>query len=1111
MASFIAEILFSFVILALVIVTVRRTLLWFNSFEIPPHILPVPHEKNLPFGEVAAKVNVGLYVYNFPTFSIENGTFSLDGTIWFEFYSNQISLEDLGKFEFFEATITSKSIAQIKQIDDKIFVAYNFKVTFSSFLNSEKFPFADHRIFLILKNESLSAKELNFYSSNGEFVVTEGLCPEGWRLMKTKVETGMTRAKLAQFDARKTILIPITVFEFDFVKPGFRYVLLTLVPAFILFYLAIYSLLLHLRPGQKDLIVAISLASITGLIIQRFVIESISPKSGHSTTIDYIFILLLSLCFTIFILHVIILGWSNIKYLNHVGFYLLQVIMLVIFWVILSRKDLETPIAKKVPLFHYLKSIFKKNNLLFPDLIALKNYQEFAANLDEFPQKDNTNPLFPDYSGYFQTRSKSNFSRLLKNLLSKMGLHFEEDLATHLKKNLEDIVEKQNPNNLNDVHLLLHPFKKGEKYYIWGDLNGAFHSLVRSLNHLEKQDVINDKLQILQPHYFLIFNGNAIGPSPYNLETLSLIIALMMKNPQNVFYIRGQHEDKEFWLNAALGKELEILAKDLSSDEIPLEKLITQFFNGLPATLCLGKIHKKENEYITISPRSPTLVDSERLSKAFQNISSESFMTLEEQNNHSDGAFPFIFARLRGLEDGKSYRQPQGVDLLPPEEGSTQWSIFSSPVTAHQEHFNFNLDAYAILEIASSLGTTFLTRVTRNLNGEQAFNEENFDLLSGRSMGHSKSHKEWFKRENEIRIGATLDLTETISIAGETFKRGIDLCLRKANKEGGIDEGFLRLFIANDKYAPSITLQNAQKFISQDNASLLLSPMGTLTTEALIPLTQEKKIIMLFPTSGANVFRDPDLHNIINYRASYADEARALVRYARDVLFKQRFAFFFQNDDYGRDSLNAAKKVLYEEYHLSKEALCEASYERNTINVDHAARTIANFNPDVIFFFSTYSPSRVLLEKIELHRISKVTLMGISFITDLFRDFASGIWDPEQQGKGLTFIISRVVPNPEDSTIEIVREYQLEMQKEYPDVRFDVGSLEGYITASILLDILKKIGRPFTHERIIREIEKIKDTDFKGLPMNFNPLTRGLSKDVWLELEDGKWIHAQSE
>jgi len=1111
MTSFLVEVLFSFMILALVIMIVRRTLIWFNSFETPPRILPILHEKNRTFGDVAAKVNVGLFVHNFPIFSIENSSFSLDGTIWFEFYPNQVSLEDLGKFEFFEATITSKSVSQIKQIDNKIFVAYNFKVTFSSFLNNEKFPFADHRIFLILKNESLSAKELNFYSSNGEFVVKDGLCPEGWELRKTTVETGMIRAKLAQFDARKTMLIPITVFEFDFVKPGFRYVLLTLVPAFILFYLAIYSLLLHLHPGQKDLIVAISLASITGLIIQRFVIESISPKSGHSTTIDYIFILLLSLCFTIFIIHVIILGWTNLKYLNHIGFYILQVIMLVIFWMILRRKDLETPIKKKVPLFRYLKSIFRKRNLLFPDLLGLKNYQEFAANLDEFPEKDNTNPLFPDYSGYLQVRSKSNFNQFLKNLLSKIGLHFEEDLATHLKTILECIVEKQESKNFNNIHLLLHPFKKGEKYYIWGDLSGAFHSLVRSLNHLEKQGVINDKLQVLQPHYFLIFNGNAIGASPYNLETLSLIIGLMMKNPQNVFYLRGQHEDKEFWLNAALGKELEILAKDFSSDEIPLEKLITQIFNGLPATLCLGKIHRRMNEYITISPRSPTLIDSERLSKAFQNISSENFVMLEEQSNDSESSFPFIFARLRGIEDGKPYTQLQGVDLLPSEDGSTQWSIFSSPVEAHQEYFNFNLDAYAILEIGDSLTTSLITRVTRNLNEEQSFNEENFDLLSGRSLGHSKRHKEWFKQENEIRIGATLDLTETVSIAGESYKRGIDLRLRKANKEGGIHEGFLRLFIADDKYTPSVALQNVQKFISQDNTSILLSPMGTLTTEALIPLAQKKKIIMLFPASGANIFRDPDLHDIINYRASYADEARALVRYAKEALFKQRFAFFFQDDDYGRDPLNAAKKVLYEEYHLSKDAICEVSYERNTINVDHAARTIANFNPDVIFFFSTYSPSRVLLEKIEVHKISKVTLMGISFITDLFRDFASGTLDPEQQGKGLTFIISRVVPNPENSTIEIVREYQAEMQKEYRDVRFDVGSLEGYITASILIDILKKIGRPFTHEKIIHEIEKIKDINFKGLSLNFDPLTRGLSKDIWLDLENGKWIYGQSE
>lgn len=132
--------------------------------------------------------------------------------------------------------------------------------------------------------------------------------------------------------------------------------------------------------------------------------------------------------------------------------------------------------------------------------------------------------------------------------------------------------------------------------------------------------------------------------------------------------------------------------------------------------------------------------------------------------------------------------------------------------------------------------------------------------------------------------------------------------------------------------------------------------------------------------------------------------------------------------------------------------------------------------------------------------------MGISGITDKFQEYASGILDPEQQGKGLNFIISRVVPNPENSAIEIVKEYQIEMAREYPDVCLDVDSLEGYINASILLYLLESIDKPYTHEKILQAARKINNLNFKGLILNFDPQTQSLSKNVWLDLGIGEWI-----
>ena len=59
-------------------------------------------------------------------------------------------------------------------------------------------------------------------------------------------------------------------------------------------------------------------------------------------------------------------------------------------------------------------------------------------------------------------------------------------------------------------------------------------------------------------------------------------------------------------------------------------------------------------------------------------------------------------------------------------------------------------------------------------------------------------------------------------------------------------------------------------------------------------------------------------------------------------------------------------------------------------------------------------------------------------------------------------------------------------------------SLEGYITASIFIDILKKIQGDITIDKIINQIEKIKDYNFKGFPLNFDQKTRELAKKIWI-------------
>ncbi len=92
------------------------------------------------------------------------------------------------------------------------------------------------------------------------------------------------------------------------------------------------------------------------------------------------------------------------------------------------------------------------------------------------------------------------------------------------------------------------------------------------------------------------------------------------------------------------------------------------------------------------------------------------------------------------------------------------------------------------------------------------------------------------------------------------------------------------------------------------------------------------------------------------------------------------------------------------------------------------------------------------------------------------------------------------VPNPRTSQLEIVKEYRKDMDKYGYD--YDVFSLEGYIGTSILIDAIKKIKGPVTREKIMQQLEGLKDYKFKGLTLTFDPKHRDLARHVWIETGD---------
>jgi branched-chain amino acid transport system substrate-binding protein len=255
-----------------------------------------------------------------------------------------------------------------------------------------------------------------------------------------------------------------------------------------------------------------------------------------------------------------------------------------------------------------------------------------------------------------------------------------------------------------------------------------------------------------------------------------------------------------------------------------------------------------------------------------------------------------------------------------------------------------------------------------------------------------------------------------------------------------------------------------------------------------LPLIKEKKILVLFPYTGNNIFRKKELDHIIHLRTSYAEEAKALIQHAVESLGIKRLALFYQNDSYGQAALEGARAAL-KKYCIDE--FIETSYERNSPNIDIAAEEIKKFSPAAILFFSTNAPSMALIQTLGMEMLANQSLLGISFLTDIFRNFL--------RMKGLELIISRVIPDIHENKLPIVREYHQAIKDNFFGGLPSEDSFEGYINSRLLTTVLESIEPPYTKEKLIKEFESIRNYNFLGMKLDFDSHTRELYKEIWID------------
>jgi ABC-type branched-subunit amino acid transport system substrate-binding protein len=351
--------------------------------------------------------------------------------------------------------------------------------------------------------------------------------------------------------------------------------------------------------------------------------------------------------------------------------------------------------------------------------------------------------------------------------------------------------------------------------------------------------------------------------------------------------------------------------------------------------------------------------------------------------------------------------------------------------------------------------------------------------------------------DTEIKFGLAAPFSGPAKELGHQMKLGIETAFGRAN-ERGIDGRQLKLVTADDGYEPARTAEAMKQLYEKDQVFGIIGNVGTPTAAVALPYALEHRMLFFGAFTGANLLRrDPPDRYVFNYRASYAEETDAVVRYLMKIrrLRPEQVAVFAQQDAYGDAGFDGVAKAMRTLRTGNDLPIVRLNYKRNTIDVDDAVAQLRKQRGTIkaVVMVATYRAAAKFIEKTR-DAYPGMIYTNVSFVGSTALAEELMLLGPKY-AEGV--IVTQVVPAVEGYS-SLSLGYKAALAAYAPGEAPDYVSLEGYVSANVLIEALRRAGPQLDTERLVETFENMRNYDLGlGTPINFGPTEhQGLHK-VW--------------
>lgn len=331
---------------------------------------------------------------------------------------------------------------------------------------------------------------------------------------------------------------------------------------------------------------------------------------------------------------------------------------------------------------------------------------------------------------------------------------------------------------------------------------------------------------------------------------------------------------------------------------------------------------------------------------------------------------------------------------------------------------------------------------------------------------------------DSVKVGIIADTTGVVADYGRHLLMGVSDYLKYINEKGGIHGRKINLIHEDDQYKIPLAIACFEKLVTKDEVFAILHCGGIPQTMALLPKIEKEKVPVIPPGMLVPMYT-PYKRYVFSYGSTYSNQIEVLIDYViNDLKVKApKTAIVYWPVEWAKEGLKASKDRLKAygvdpvgEIELPMGAVDASSQVLSMKRAGAEYVIIFTLAPGIINFIKTaekfdYFPTYLTFTWCADDSILKVVgkAAKIYYAGSMF-----GVWnDDSPGGKELREIAQKYGSSPKLPTLYI----------------------QGYTTAAILVEGLRRAGKNLTVEKFVDALETLKDFDCRGMlsPMTYTP------------------------